>query len=530
MAYSRNNNRDYANISSVHGTQINNHQSGSGAQNNNNSTGTQNINHGRDQNFNNGPGGMTVNNKGPWNPRQAYHSPSGYGHSNNNNREGTQNVNMGRDHNANNSSGNYTINNDERVEKASPPPAQTPFENSGRKEQHEPTHTPRPRAGIANIANAQSSGKPFSAEELAKKAKSFKGLVANQARYQQVMRLAGNQAQDALDNWQLMSEHVEDADLRSQLLGAMTQLSGNAGLFPQCLEITGVEELSKRPVFRGGFADIYEGKRDGVKVAVKVVWDRLDSQKYEQQLKAFIKEAMIWRTLNHPNILPFTGMYWFNKEQGEICLVSPWMENGNLLHFLEEHEVDPASQQKLAKDVAQGLVYLHGLKITHGDLKGHNVLIGADQTARITDFGLSRVVDSQRLRGLSNMSGRQVGATRWLAPELLKAGRRSAMSQESDVYAFGCVCYEIYAKQIPFEDVEEYGLYHIVVVENQHPEPPPQTPVGMRRLMTDCWRTDPGSRPKATSIVKEIDGMQTDHPDVQSDQPDWDASAYLADM
>ncbi|KAK1231104.1 hypothetical protein PQX77_005793 [Marasmius sp. AFHP31] len=87
------------------------------------------------------------------------------------------------------------------------------------------------------------------------------------------------------------------------------------------------------------------------------------------------------------------------------------------------------------------------------------------------------------------------------------------MSPESDVYSFGCVCYEIYAKQAAFEDVEEYGIYHIVVVQNQRPELPRRVPNGMRRLIENCWRTEPGSRPKAASIVETIGDMQADPAD-----------------
>ena len=123
------------------------------------------------------------------------------------------------------------------------------------------------------------------------------------------------------------------------------------------------------------------------------------------------------------------------------------------------------------------------------------------------------------------MSSRQVGGLRWLAPELLKTGKRSAMSKESDIYSFGCVCYEvrfgsvfshyrglpkilkIYAKEFPFADIEDYGIYHIIVGENQHPEIPPKAPDAMRRLMENCWTPEPGSRPKAATIVEEIDRM-----------------------
>ncbi|KAL0066402.1 hypothetical protein AAF712_006444 [Marasmius tenuissimus] len=402
MSYSHNTIGDRANLSTVHGPQFNNHQSGTGTQNNNNSTGTQNINHGRDQNFNNGPGGMTVNNKGPWNPRppQAYHSPSpssGYGNSNNN-REGTQNVNTGRDQNANNSSGKYKINNDERTGRDSPPPTQHSIAGSATRERRGDAHSP-------SIAPARPpSEKRLNGDKLRREEDHFRDMRDDEDEYEEVLGIKNEDAQKVLDEWQSLFECTEDTKLRQQVVRAMS-------------------ELAYRIDF-GGFADIWTGSTDGKKVAVKVVRYRIDREQRDQMMKAFMREAVIWRSFDHPNILPLMGMYWFNSEQ--ICLVCPWMENGNLLQFVKKHpDIDSATQEELAKEIAQGLAYLHGLNITHGDLKGYNVLIDVDPDdpdriahARITDFGLSRVADDENLAGLSTMSGRQ-GPARWLAPELL---------------------------------------------------------------------------------------------------------------
>ncbi|KAL0066403.1 Rho guanine nucleotide exchange factor [Marasmius tenuissimus] len=437
---------DHANFSAVGGNQITNNNTGSGAQNNNNATGMQNVNYGRDQNLNHGGGPMTVNNRGGWTPpaSQAYRpafAPTGSGYQNNNSGEGTQNVNAGRDQNANYGNGGFSINNDERSRRGSPSPVQSTFGGSEGRGQREYAQSPRPSVGIP-VARP-SSGKPLKPKELARKENAFKQLLEDREQYDDVVGLEGDEAQDVLDQWQRLSECTTDADLRSNIVKASIQLSDYSGLSPHCLQIDGVEDLGDGPVEYGGFADIWKGRIGDVKVAVKVVRHRLDSQKHDRMIKAFTREAMIWRNLNHPNILPFTGMYWFNEAQGQLCLVSPWMENGNLLQFLTNNsDVDHTTQQQLAKNVAQGLAYLHDLQITHGDLKGANVLITPGPIACITDFGLSQVIDSQRLAGLSNTSGRQ-GPARWLAPELLKSGKRAAMCPESDIYAFGCVCYEV---------------------------------------------------------------------------------------
>ncbi|KAK1216490.1 hypothetical protein PQX77_020885 [Marasmius sp. AFHP31] len=412
-----------------------------------------------------------------------------------------------------------------------------------------------------------SSGRPFTHRQLEKQENAFRSLL-DDPDYDEVVGLQDEEAQDVLDVWQRvrldeiillaithkasrkLSECTADADLRSHIIKASIQLSNHSGLSPHCLQISEVEDLSDAPVEYGGAADIWTGNLEGVKVAVKVIQHRLGSQKHGQTIKvrlntlafitrlepgadhdfkAFTREALIWRNLNHPNILPFTGMYWFNEAQGQLCLVSPWMENGNLLQFLSDNpDIDLATQQRLAKDVAQGLAHLHGLQITHGDIKGVNVLITPDHNACITDFGLSRVIDSPRLAGLFQASDRQ-DPERWLAPELLKTGKRAAVSPESDIYAFGCVCYELYAKRAPFEDVEEYGIYHIVVVQNQRPELPQQVPEGMRRLINNCWRTEPGSRPKAVDIIDEIGRVYGGRPD-QNAAVGRNKPAYLFNM
>ncbi|KAK1216393.1 Rho guanine nucleotide exchange factor [Marasmius sp. AFHP31] len=499
------NNGDNAHFSAVGGSQFNSHANR-----------TQSINCGRDHNLNNGSGPLTVNNKEQWTPTPVA-SPLPpisleYG---NNTGEGTRNVNMGRDQNADHGGGAFAINNDNKSGRSSSPTIQAPMDLDGM-ERREPTHSPSPNVGIPNARPP--SGEPLSSEDLARKEDAFRNLLTDEKEYESVLELDGDDGQNVLDNWQQVKVQRDFFFITTIHKEFSTAERADPGcLFPQCLQIGGVEDVSDYPVEYGGFADIWTGSVGGMRVALKVVRYRFHSQRKHNPIKAFVREAMIWRNMIHPNVLPFTGMYWFNPAQGQICLISPWMESGNLLQFLTDTpEVDHAAQQRLAKDVAQGLAYLHDLKITHGDLKGYNVLVGDDRIARITDFGLSQVIGDQRLTSLSSMAGRQ-GPTRWLAPEIMENGR-NMISQETDVYAYGCVNIflyngqlsrdtKIYAKCIPFEEHEEYGLYHIVVIRGQRPELPQDVPNGMRQMIEKCWQVEPGSRPKAATLVQEIGRM-----------------------
>ncbi|KAF5355815.1 hypothetical protein D9756_003687 [Leucocoprinus leucothites] len=82
----------------------------------------------------------------------------------------------------------------------------------------------------------------------------------------------------------------------------------------------------------------------------------------------FVKEAMLWGQLHHPNIAPFYGIYHLDESRGRICLVSPWMERGSLIDYLNANPL--VTRMPFVLDIAQGLDYLHNENIVHGDLKG----------------------------------------------------------------------------------------------------------------------------------------------------------------
>jgi serine/threonine protein kinase len=115
----------------------------------------------------------------------------------------------------------------------------------------------------------------------------------------------------------------------------------------------------------------------------------------------FSKEAILWNQLNHPNVLPFYGVYYLEEERRRICLVSPWMENGNIVRYLQENPHAPRRPfVSIARpsckvsvvdlcieicDVIKGLEYLHRKNIIHGDLKG----VGADMSSVMRNLCLT---------------------------------------------------------------------------------------------------------------------------------------------
>ncbi|KXN83880.1 Dual specificity protein kinase zakA [Leucoagaricus sp. SymC.cos] len=94
----------------------------------------------------------------------------------------------------------------------------------------------------------------------------------------------------------------------------------------------------------------------------------LSKSQRDALLQSLAKEAILRGLLNHPNILPFYGIYYLDVTQTQLCLVSLWMDNRNLIGFLKADHLFP--RNPLVYDIVRGLDYLHEQDIIHGDMKG----------------------------------------------------------------------------------------------------------------------------------------------------------------
>uniref|UniRef100_A0A0W0F0H3 Putative Dbl-like domain-containing protein n=1 Tax=Moniliophthora roreri TaxID=221103 RepID=A0A0W0F0H3_MONRR len=303
----------------------------------------------------------------------------------------------------------------------------------------------------------------------------LEAILQDENEYRHLLAQRGELAQSLLDLLQTLSNSPQaSSQLRSSILKAVLRLSRKSNLYPQCLTVENIRQRGEHPVASGGFGEIWMGEVEGSDqvVCLKVVKLYLESD-IEKVLKSFLREAIVWRQLDHPNLLPFLGLYFLTSSRQRLCLISPWMENGNLIQFLERTPRSDVDHCQLVWDVANGLRYLHQMKIVHSDLKGVNILMTESRKAIIGDFGLSYVAEGEvlRLTSTSTFSG---GTTRWLAPELLN--NESRPSYKSDIYAFGCVCYEIYSGLRPFHHLLYDAAVLLQVMQGNRPSRPQNRP------------------------------------------------------
>ncbi|KAK7037376.1 Rho guanine nucleotide exchange factor [Paramarasmius palmivorus] len=350
-------------------------------------------------------------------------------------------------------------------------------------------------------------------------------IFDNEIAYRILLAQRGTTAQSLLD-WlqQLIDAPGVSKRLRVSICKTMIRLSRRNGICPSCLTIRGVTKIGDYPVAGGGFGDIWKGRvgmADNQLVCLKVVKVYLMSE-LKEKLKEYLCEAIIWRQLRHPNLLPCLGLYYLDDESQRICLVSPWMEYGNLVEFLRNQPPEAVDHVQLMHDIASGLSHLHASNIIHGDLKGVNVLITRSRRACIADFGLSRVADSQIFK-VTSTAAHAAGTARWSAPEI-HAGDPS--TTWSDIYSVGCLYYEIITGLVPFYDLSKEAAVLLAVIQGKRPVRPSNIMISdaLWALINDCWNTEPTSRPTAENLLCRLPII--DRTLVPAE--DWDTKLFAA--
>src|SRR5512141_779289 len=199
----------------------------------------------------------------------------------------------------------------------------------------------------------------------------------------------------------------------------------------------------EREIGRGGMATVYlaEDLKHHREVAIKVLDPELAAGLGHTR---FLREIEIAAGLSHPHILP---LYDSGESGGFLYYVMPFVEGESLRTRLDrEKQLSIPDAFAIGRAVASALSHAHSLGIVHRDIKPENILFAAGQ-AVVTDFGIARAVGVAGGEQLTR-TGMAIGTPAYMSPEQ-SAGERD-LDARSDVYALGCVLYEMLAGQAPF--------------------------------------------------------------------------------
>ncbi|KAI4980245.1 hypothetical protein ZWY2020_020730 [Hordeum vulgare] len=207
----------------------------------------------------------------------------------------------------------------------------------------------------------------------------------------------------------------------------------------------------------GGFGRVYRGvlETSKLEVAVKRV-----SHESRQGMREFIAEITSIGRIRHRNLVELLG---YCRRKGELLLVYAYMPNGSLdKHLYNTREGQPTLNWSLrfqiVNDVASGLLYLHQRwekVVIHRDIKASNVLLDKDMNGQLGDFGLARLYD----HGADSQTTHVVGTMGYLAPELIRTGRASPLT---DMFAFGIFLLEVACGQKPIKENAQGGQIALV--------------------------------------------------------------------
>ncbi|XP_055838653.1 tyrosine-protein kinase receptor torso isoform X2 [Episyrphus balteatus] len=161
---------------------------------------------------------------------------------------------------------------------------------------------------------------------------------------------------------------------------------------------------------------------------------------------------------------------------------------------------------EIAKQVAMGMEFLCKNKVVHRDLAARNVLVSADRTVKIADFGLSRDVYQENVY---KKTGNGKLPIKWLA---LESMTHQVYTSQSDVWSFGILLYEIITLGgIPYPSIPTNRLIHLLKT-GYRMEKPKNCSQGLYNLMMACWNFNPAERPNFTEIINILDCMSSESP------------------
>jgi serine/threonine protein kinase len=200
-------------------------------------------------------------------------------------------------------------------------------------------------------------------------------------------------------------------------------------------------ELQSR-LGRGGMATVFRGSDRvlGRSVAVKVLASTF--AKDGTFVERFRREAQAAAGLNHPNVV---AVFDTGSDDGVHYIVMEYVEGRTLADVIrEEGALPPTRAAEIAATVCRALSSAHEKGMVHRDVKPGNVLLTSDGGVKVADFGIARVVSGEPL----TVTGSVMGTASYLSPEQATG---SKVDRRSDIYALGCVLYEMLTGRIPFE-------------------------------------------------------------------------------
>jgi Tol biopolymer transport system component len=252
----------------------------------------------------------------------------------------------------------------------------------------------------------------------------------------------------------------------------------------------------------GGMGEVYRARdsRLARDVALKVLPEAFARD--PDRMVRSEREAKVLASLNHPNI---ASLYGLEESNGARALVMELVEGPTLSARIKQGSLPLAEALTVVKQIAEGLEYAHERGIIHRDLKPSNVKLTPDGQVKILDFGLAKALDgetteedlrnSPTLSAAATRAGVLLGTAAYMSPEQARCKR---VDRRTDIWAFGCVLYEMLSGLPAFAGETTSDILACVIrSEPDWSSLPASVPSRLRELLRRCFQKDPKQRLQA---------------------------------
>src|SRR5215813_703616 len=265
---------------------------------------------------------------------------------------------------------------------------------------------------------------------------------------------------------------------------------------------------------KGGMGEVYRARDTKLKrdVAIKILPEEFSRD--PERVSRFQREAEVLASLNHPNI---AAIYDVQEADMARFLVLELVEGETLAERLRRGAIPVEEALDIAKHICDALEAAHEKGVVHRDLKPSNIKLTRDGKVKVLDFGLAKAFQEDHQSTLSNsptLTGASVpgvilGTAAYMSPEQAKG---KGADRSSDIWAFGCVLYEMLTGHATFQG-ETIGeiLGEVFKAEPDWRQLPPNTPEAIRHLLRRCLQKDRTRRLKSADAARiEIDEALAD--------------------